>query len=64
MQQLWTREGVDAAKATADVFSDRSHVVLAQGTSPADGLQAARELLGDDVEFSHFKHGYPVYRVG
>jgi hypothetical protein len=61
--QLWTREGVDAAKATADVSADRALVVLAQGTSPADGLQAARELLGESAEFSHVKHGYPVYRV-
>lgn len=64
MQQLWTREGVDAAKATADVNDDRTLVVLAQGTGPADGLQAARELLGDDVEFLHVKHGYLIYRAG
>ena len=52
--QLWTREGVDAAKATADVNADRTLVVIAQGTGPADGLQAAREPLGDDV----------IYRIG
>jgi hypothetical protein len=57
----WTREGVDAAKATADVSPDGTHVVLAQDTNPADGLQAARELLGDAADFSHIKHGYPVY---
>lgn len=64
MSQLWTRAGVDAAKATADVSADRTFAVLAQGTSPADGLQAARELLGEAAEFSHLKHGYPVYRTG
>lgn len=63
MQQFWTREGVDAAKATADVFLDGTHVMLAQDTSPGDALQAARELLGDDIEFLHYKHGYPIYRI-
>jgi hypothetical protein len=60
----WTREGVDAAKATADVFSDGTYVVLAADTNQADGLQAARELLGDAAEFSHIRHGYPVYMTG
>lgn len=56
-----TREGADAARATALVFDGRSAVLFAAGTGPADGLQAARELLGDSAAFSHLKNGYPVY---
>jgi hypothetical protein len=63
MPNLWTREGVDGARSAADVSLDAGLVVVAQGTSPADGLQAAREPLGEDAVFSHIKHGYPVYRT-
>jgi len=61
---LWSRTGTDAAKATALAFLDGTRIMLAPGTSPADGLQAARELLGDDAEFSHLHGGYPVYTAG
>lgn len=60
---LWKREGVDAAKATALTFDDGAAVMVAKGTGPADGLQAAREILGDDAGFSHLHNGYPVYRA-
>jgi hypothetical protein len=64
MPDLWTREEVDEAKATADVSDDKTRAIFDQGTSPANGLQAAKELLGDDVEFSHFAGNYPVYTTG
>ena len=56
-----TRAGADAAKATALVFDGRSAVMFAPETGPADGLQAAREILGERAGFSHLKNGYPVY---
>ena len=56
-----TREGADAAKASALVFDGGDAVLFAPNTGPANGLLAARELLGERASFSHLKNGYPVY---
>lgn len=58
-----TVAGVARAKATALLFAPYGHrnVMFASDTSPANGLQAAMDLLGADVRFSHLKNGYPVY---
>lgn len=57
-----TREGTDAAKASALVFDGGSAIMLAPNMSPANCAQAAREILGTAVEFSHLSAGYPIYR--
>lgn len=59
--KLWNRERVDALKKTALVRD--ALVMLERNAGPADGAQAARELL-PGAEFSHLKWGQPVYTVG
>lgn len=56
-----TREGANAAKAGAYVSPDGYLAMMPERTSPANGLQAARELLGARAAFSHLKYGCPVY---
>lgn len=56
--QLWTRQAVDALKASAYVFADGQAVLLAP-SSPADSCQAAQEM--GFPYFSHLSKGYPVY---
>lgn len=58
-----TREGADMAKSTALIIDNGQAVVFAPGTSPANATQAAREILGERVTFSHLSVGYPVYRA-
>lgn len=62
-----TREGTDAALATMLIFDGGNAVMFAKDTSPANALQAAREVLShyrgiDAIRFSHLSNGYPVYR--
>lgn len=62
-----TRKGVDEALRTMLIFDGGNAVMFAKGTTPANGLQAARETLSHyrgatAIKFSHLKNGYPVYR--
>lgn len=59
--ELWDRARVDALKATAYISGNREFVVLAAHAGPADGAQAARELL-PGAAFSHLTYGMPLYR--
>lgn len=61
MPQLWDRARVDALISTALI---RHRWVMLAPSSPADSLQAAKEILGSEgVTFSHLANGYPVYTL-
>lgn len=62
-QPLWDRARVDKLKETAYVstYKGRKFVVLAWFAGPADGAQAARELV-PGAQFSHLATKCPVYK--
>lgn len=57
--QLWDRERVNRLKATALVMPEHGMVMFERDASPADSLQAGKEM--GFPHFSHLINGYPVY---
>lgn len=57
--QLWDRTNVDNLKRTSLIIDGGECVVFEVNASPADSLQAAKEL--GFPHFSHLSRGYPVY---
>ena len=61
--QLWDEHQVQRLVDGARVEGDGC--VLLGASSPANTLEAARRILGQDAEFSHLALGmYPVYVAG